>query len=375
VGGGLQAGLVALAVGFYQPQARLLILEREPNFGGNQTWSCHQSDIPPSAREWFGQIPAERWPSYLVKHQNFVREIKIGYQSIRSADFYRHVKLACEKIGANFQFRSGVDVREVDLTEVVLSNQEKIGARCVIDCRGFLPDENSSGLGFQKFFGWEVQLPKPWHCQLPMVMDFDENQQDGFRFTYALPFADGQVLLQDTRFSNVSTIDHLDSQLRLASYLKLHGHEEFKVVREEHGCLPMPYGRFQPNDRSALRGGFRGGWFHAATGYSLPLAMRFAEAVASVDARMAGDSIAQLWRQHANRAKKARFLNRMLFCLVRPESRQQIFRHFYKSLPESVISRFYSHSFSRLDFLRVVLGKPPGGLTPIQFLNSYRVSP
>ena len=44
VGGGLQSGLLALAIRHHHPDARVALIERERQIGGNHTWSFHLGD-------------------------------------------------------------------------------------------------------------------------------------------------------------------------------------------------------------------------------------------------------------------------------------------------------------------------------------------
>ncbi len=108
---------------------------------------------------------------------------------------------------------------------------------------------------------------------------------------------------------------------------------DYRIVREETGVLPMPTSGFYPGHAlPQLAGGYRGGWFHAATGYSFALAVQVAEAVATTSPVQLHDTLKRLSEQHMSRARFARFLNRLLFDLVKPSTRYQIFRRF---LPRS----------------------------------------
>jgi lycopene beta-cyclase len=103
----------------------------------------------------------------------------------------------------------------------------------------------------------------------------------------------------------------------------------------------------------------------------MPLAIRFAELVAqSRPDRVAGD-LAAAAADDALRRGFSRFLNRLLFCLVKPQDRWKIFRRFYSVLPEDRIARFYSHRFSAADAARIVIGRPPSGLAPLRFAKSF----
>ncbi len=100
-----------------------------------------------------------------------------------------------------------------------------------------------------------------------------------------------------------------------------------------------------------------------------------AEAVASTGPLDAVRAARELGSQHRLRAAFSRFLNRLLYRLVDPQSRWQIFRRFYRVLSEQSISRFYAHEYNVYDAMRIVIGRPPGGLTPIRFLRKAKVQP
>jgi lycopene beta-cyclase len=137
----------------------------------------------------------------------------------------------------------------------------------------------------------------------------------------------------------------------------------------------MPYATAARPAGSALAGGYAGGWYHAATGYSMPLAVRFAELVAKAHPDRLAAEVANAAAEDRLRRGFARFLNRLLFCLVKPEDRWKIFRRFYRVLSEERISRFYAHRFTVTDAARIVIGRPPTGLAPIRFAKSFASPP
>ncbi len=133
----------------------------------------------------------------------------------------------------------------------------------------------------------------------------------------------------------------------------------------------MPYARAARGHLRWIAGGYAGGWYHAATGYSMPLAIRFAELVARSSPERIAAELASAGSREAIRHGFARILNRLLFCLVEPKHRWKIFRRFYRVLPEERIARFYGHRFTVGDAARIVIGRPPTGLTPLRFARSF----
>lgn len=371
VGGGLQSGLIAAAISHHCPGRSVLIVERDGRIGGNHTWSFHPADVPESARPWVNGLVSHRFDGYEVRLHGFRRRLGLSYASITSGDFANHVTSL-----PGVTVRTNQTVTHTDSRHVQTVGGDRYEADLVIDNRGPLPTDfanaNHSPVGYQKFCGFEIEIDAAWPIDGPVIMDDAVEQSDGFRFVYSLPFTSHRVLVEDTRFSNSPQIDRQESLATTRQYLRSIGVDSFRIVREETGVLPMPYGAIDfPRRTTPLSGGYAGGWFHAATGYSFPMAVAFASAVAAHDAGTVAAAIERLADHHARRARFARFLNRLLFQLVAPEKRYQIFRRFYRVLSEARIARFYAHQFTAADAARIVIGMPPGGLRPIRFLRSF----
>lgn len=379
----------------------------------------------PSAAEWVRPAVEYRWPSYKIRVGGFEKKIELEYASFSASHFIKTVKESLagfcfeasqNDVIADSRSVSGssephgvlllrTDVVELGGRHIVTSSGDSYHGHLVIDCRGARPanERTFAQNGYQKFWGFEIELQSDWPFAEPVVMDDRIDQSDGFRFIYTLPFEPRRVLVEDTRFSNGPEIDRQDCLEQIRSYLQSIGVENWSIVREEHGILPMPIsGEQLPGTRidevvfpgnarrtatcdaiaasgkaheSVLAGGYAGGWFHAATGYSFPLAIAFAETVAKNTPEGAVEAVQSLADSHRVRSRFGRFLNRLLFCLVKPTKRYQIFRRFYKVLSAESIARFYSHRYTIGDAFRIVVGMPPGGLQPSVFVRSFVPGP
>ena len=294
-----------------------------------------------------------RWPGYRVRFNDFERRIGIPYCTTSSDHFSRVVASLFDSNEANSRSHHrllvSTEVTHLSASRVPVSDGSVYDAACVIDCRGpsRTPIE-AARCGYQKFVGWEVELSRPWLDREPVVMDAVGPQLDGFRFFYSLPFDPRRVLVEDTCFSDRPELDLPAYRERLSLYLQQRA-ADWRVIREETGCLPMPFSiRSSSAKPRVLAGGYAGGWFHAATGYSFPLAVRFAEAVGQYESGGCGSRGSRTRAQHQLRAGFSRFLNRLLYRLVDPQSRWQIFRRFYCVLSEQSISRCPCSRIQRL---------------------------
>ncbi|HEU5055359.1 MAG TPA: lycopene beta-cyclase CrtY [Kofleriaceae bacterium] len=360
VGGGLQNALIAMALlGRARPPS-IALVERGERLGGNHTWCFHRGDLPAGGERWIDPLVAHRWAGHEVLFPTLRRRIETGYAAITSERLDAVVR---ERLGDGVLL--GRAARAVEEHRVVLEDGEVIAGRVVIDARG--PAEGGAGCGYQKFLGVELALARPHGLEIPLLMDATVAQIDGFRFVYVLPLARDRLLVEDTYFSDGAALDRAAVRERALAYARSRGFGRGEVVREEAGVLPMPWradGLPRPAAAGPLAAGYQGGWFHPATGYSFPVAARLAALVAAVDgaALPGGPELAQLAAAVRRQAAFARQLNRLLFRWCAPAERWQILERFYR-LPEALIGRFYALDLEPQDMARILLGRPPRGVS------------
>jgi lycopene beta-cyclase len=376
VGGGLQGCLLTHALAWHQPQATVMLLERGAELCGNHTWSFHETDVAEQARNWFDPLVTHRWPGYRVRFPKLSRRVNISYATITS-DRLREATLSLAG-GAGAPARSGrLVVRTGESCEILgptavrVGGTAEISCRTVLDCRGRAAAGTPGGAGYQTFIGHEYETVRRWPAAEPTVMNVPADQAAGFEFLYELPLGPDRVLLEYTRFHEEPACDESRAAALISARLAEADAGAAKLIRTERGCLPMPYAAAASSEGPSPAGGYAGGWYHAATGYSLPLAVRFAELVARACPDRVAAAVASAAAEDRLRRGFARFLNRLLFCLVRPADRWKIFRRFYRVLPEERIARFYAHRFTVTDAARILIGWPPTGLAPIRFARSF----
>lgn len=371
VGGGLQSGLIALAIFDQHPQARLAIVESQSVLGGAHTWSFHDTDIPTRCWSWLEPIVGASWPDYEVRFPNRTRVVPIGYHSIFSRQFDEVVRQRFEQ-STESSLLLGRRADRVEECRVLLDDGLELSAPLVMDARG--PQTITEGAGYQKFVGIEVELDGDVAPTRPIVMDATVAQIDGFRFVYVLPFARDRCLIEDTYFSDQPELDPWSIRPRLDEYLDRLGWRYRRIVREEEGVLPMPWSGALPTGptRGPLVAGYRGGWYHPGTGYSLPIAVRLARHVADRFPETPFDAgLATMHRRHERQFRFARFLNRMLFRAFDGPNRWNVFERFYR-MPAGAIGRFYSLEMSAADRLRLVSGRPPRGISWVGLATMFR---
>lgn len=362
VGGGLQNAMIALAVWAKRPGARICLVERGAEVGGNHLWCFHAADLGPEGEALVAPLVARRWPSYAVRFPSFERSLESAYAAVRSEQLARVVRSAfAEQRGS--ELRLGQSVASVSERGAVLESGEEVSARLVIDARG--PDAHGREhvLGYQKFVGLELELARPTELAEPIVMDATVKQEDGFRFVYTLPLSPTRVLVEDTYFSDTAELNRAALNERALAYAHGLGLDVSRIFREETGVLPLTAAAHAPRAASPLRAGYAGGFFHPTTGYSFPIAMRLALHIAArAPEAVFDEAFAALVREHARQQRYACLLNRLLFQAVPSEARRNVLERFYR-LPEASIARFYALETTALDRARILCGRPPRGIS------------
>jgi lycopene beta-cyclase len=369
VGGGLANGLIACALHARSDGARVALVEAGNKIGGNHTWSFHETDLDESARELVSPLVDASWRAHDVHFPARTRRVNGTYASLSSASLDSAARGTFARNHSSLLLLGETAVR-LEEHAVHLAGGRLLRGRVVLDGRGVTPDEvapHHRG-GYQKFVGLELDLDAPCPRDVPLLMDASVEQLDGYRFVYVLPLGRHRALIEDTYYSLSGELNRGLLRERVLAYAALHGYRVRRVLREEHGVLPIPtHVAPRPNVEGPLRVGMRAGWFHPTTGYSLPLAARFAAIAASCAPEELPERAQAFSAAHQKNARFARFLNRLLFGAFTPTNRRHVLERFY-GLPEDVIARFYALQSSRMDRAHILCGRPPRGFSVSQLL-------
>ena len=367
LGAGLHNSLICLALRSEHPELRLLVLEASARPLGEQIWSCHACELASGVPAWLEPAIAARWDGCELRFPGLSRRLGGEYLSLRAAGLR-------ERLGRSLadpnDLVCNARVEAVGGDRIRLSDGREFRARHIIDGRG---SDASLGqaAGFQKFLGQEWRCTRPHGLQRPLLMDATVAQLDGYRFLYVLPLEPDLLLVEDTSFADGPELEPDLLRARIEDYARSQGWSIASVEREERGILPMPWrGLPRAVQDGTLRSGFRGGWFHPATGYSLAVGIRLAQTIAADPSSLRDlRALTRLGDAHRRAARFTLLLNELQFRWYAPAKRRAIYERFF-GLPDDLIRRFFALRSTRRDQARILCGRPPRGLSLRRRLRS-----
>jgi lycopene beta-cyclase len=359
-GGGLANSLLAYRLAACRPEVEILVVERGETLGGNHVWCFHDTDLTAAQRDWIAPLVEWSWDGYDVRFPGHSRRLRGTYHALTSERLHRVVGAALAG-----RVRYETSIRRCDPTRIELDDGDTIDADAVVDGRG-MPPGAAIVIAWQKFVGLWVELEADHDLDRPIMMDATVEQRDGYRFLYTLPFGDRLLHVEDTRYSDTPGIDLDGYKAGILEYCRRQGWRPASIEREEAGALPVVLGGdiqafWEQPGGEVPRSGMRSALFHPTTGYSLPDAVRLADAIAGEPELTAAALYASIRRTSVEKWRRDgfyRLINRMMFRAADPVRRYRVLERFYR-LPESLIERFYADRLTGFDRLRILTGRPP----------------
>jgi lycopene beta-cyclase len=370
-------------------QRQIVLLDRDTKTRNDRTWCFWATDaelatLPP--------VVHRSWPEVEFHHPDFSRRLDVGdyhYRMVRGADFYAWAKDQLAQ-HPNVQWVHGeiasLDAGQglVHLTDGATWQAQQI-FNSALTPLALLPDP-VTGLYpqaplsvqwapqapgrtirmLQHFKGWVIETPTPaFDPNVATLMDFRIEQHGHTRFVYVLPLSDRQALVEFTVFSP-TLLDPAayEEALRdyLAKYLKIN---DFKVLEEEFGVIPMTDFAFKPAVEGRVTHiGTAGGFVKGSSGYAFKRTWHKLRAFVDDWERTGLPHAALLQSRRRFRVYDSVFLRALNDQLA---GSQAVFGGFFKSLKGHQVFRFLDeessfgldlralHSVPIVPFLRAVL--------------------
>lgn len=254
-------------------QHSILVVEQDAKARNDRTFSFWSNGPGP-----FDAAISRSWDRLRVAGPSGVQDLALGdyrYHTIRGLDFYRHAQQRLAR-HANVELRRGRVQRIDDGPDAatVVIDGEAITATWAFDSRpprlaDRTDDHRHTRLKLY-FRGWEIETPTAaFDPGVATFMDFRAPQDGDVRFFYVLPFAPDRALVEYTLFTD-QRLTREETEQAIVSYMQSTlGIDDFRVVAEEGGCLPITDASFARRlGQRVLAIGVNGGRIKPSTGYA-----------------------------------------------------------------------------------------------------------
>lgn len=249
---------------------QIIVADRSEKQVNDKTWSFWQQED-----SVFEELVQHKWKN-LIFYSHQGRRVELDnkgytYKSIRSGDFYRYTLAYLKRLeNITFVQEEILNITSSGTTCKLYTDQHTYQSTYLFNSIYQQPHEVATEqLFLQHFKGQRIRtraaIPSLSEAYL---MDFRTGQENGTSFFYTLPMAEDELFVEYTLFSkSLLSKDAYDEQIKhyLREVLKI---EEYTVLEEEFGIIPMTDHLFKRFDGNIIHIGTAGGDTRGSTGYT-----------------------------------------------------------------------------------------------------------
>ena len=272
LGGGCAGlSLASRLAEFGEDAPKVLIIEQREHYTNDRTWCFWDIEKPA-----YQSLTSHAWSKFEVANHhrsNVFNCSQHQYLMLESHHFYENA-LGLIGSNANIQLMLGQEVRLAPIkTEhgwYIKTGNLELTATQVLDTRPPKKVSHNDSVLWQSFVGYEIQTESDCFSPEQMVlMAFDHSFKSGLAFTYILPTTEKKALIEYTVFSeNRMTEEDLVEGLKKSIGQQI-ANRPYKILRVEHGILPMGNKlTTQNNESSYLFAGLFEGAARPSSGYA-----------------------------------------------------------------------------------------------------------
>jgi lycopene beta-cyclase len=378
-GGGLSGLTLAIELGkrdFFQNKS-ILIIERDAKQQNDRTWcfwATEAEDLPPVLfRSW------DHCLFYGAQGEKRLKMPPFRYHMVRGIDFYNWAAAEIaqfpniQRIQAeilNLEEKGAVHTDQGVFTAEWVFNSAITPTELVPKASALYPkpafsipnapqEKTKAHTWFlQHFKGWIIETPLPrFDTNTATLMDFRIDQKGDTRFVYVLPFSETKALVEYTVFSPaLCTAAEYQAELQhyVQHFLKI---DEFNVVEEEFGVIPMTDFGFSPAQQGKIiHIGTAGGFVKGSSGYAFKRTRRKLQQFTEAWARTGTPNMRLLRSSYRFRLYDSIML-RVLRDQLYPG--KAFFSKLFYKRPAPIIFRFLDEDSTFTEDLRVIASPPP----------------
>jgi lycopene beta-cyclase len=352
-GGGLSGGLIALALTRMRPDLSVLLIEGSVEPGGDrrQTW------LGTAGLELLDRFRVTQWQAADFAFPGATRRLAVQVNSMAAEDFAAGLKRELPKRGVRLR----APIARLSASSVVLENGEEIGARAVIDCRGFVPSA-ALKLGWRAAMERQLLCAAPHRVSTPMLVDAGGEQGRALAFAQVLPLGVEELIVSEHRVSASPTLDRRELSSAIEATCTRAGWQG-DIPGGEASVRPLLAGGnlaahyAEVGAPGVALAGSRGLFLDPLTGSSLEAGVEVALAIGA-EADLPGEQLAAMLADHARkRWRKGQVRRRLVARLLAAQASSAALAGQIAQWPEASLMRLLAGSPNMADRLRLALAR------------------
>ncbi len=338
-------------------EKKILVIDQDHKINNDRTWCFWEKETG-----FFENIVHHRWLQLQFKSENYSSQFSIEpyhYKMIRGIDLYEYAfALAKQFPNVEIKIEKVIDLHSDDHQAIVKTENNIYTTDYAFNSILFkkLTPTKNKYLLLQHFKGWMIETEKP--CFDPAVatfMDFTVDQTRGTTFMYILPVSENKALVEYTMFTeNILSSEEYDVELRkyILQKLKIN---EYKILHEEFGIIPMTNQKFVTNNGRIINIGTAGEQTKASSGFTFQFIQKQSDKV--IDSLLKNKWPIQ---SKGFNEKKFRFYDSVLLNILvnKKMSGAKIFARIFQNSSSEAILKFLDNESDLLDDLEIIYSLP-----------------
>lgn len=336
---------------------RTLILEARSAYTNDRTWCFWKNDQLPHQplikHEW-GTLRVTCAQGEVVLNNG-----DMPYQMLPSDVFYEDATGVIDRshnVTLLKNMTVGPNIHKINGKWVVEANQDTFTATAVVDTRPTKHPASKDAILWQSFVGQEIECDADvFDVNLAQLMDFSPPHPSRIQFTYVLPTTPRRALIETTVFGpDPLKPEVLQSDLDASIEQRVAG--SFKIMRTEHGILPMGMAEQPQNiDKTYVTVGLNAGGARASTGYAFQRIQQWASSCA--ENLISGANPIE----HARDPALLRMMDQLFLRVLKANCQKapQMFLALFKGVETDRVIRFLSDQGTTMDYLKIISSLPP----------------
>ena len=359
LGGGCAGlSLASRLAEFGKDAPKVLIIEQRESYTNDRTWCFWDIEKPA-----YQSLTSHAWSKFEVANHprsNVYNCSQYQYLMLESHHFYENA-LGLIRSNASIQLLLGQEVLSAPIkTEhgwYIKTGNLEFTAKQVLDTRPPKQVSHHDSVLWQSFVGYEIQTESDYFSPEQMVlMEFDHTFKSGLAFTYILPTTEKKALIEYTVFSeNRMSEEELMEGLKKSIGQHIAG-SPYKILRVEHGILPMGNKlATQNNDSSYLFAGLFEGAARPSSGYAFQRIQSWANKCAH--SMLANNTLYAFPKEKRLQS----FMDGLFLNVIKknPTIAASLFEDLFRRCNLKTVVKFMSDQASSSDCLQIIRALPP----------------